>query len=492
MPGYVNRYISNLTRDTYALILAGGKGTRLHELTDWRAKPAVFFGGKFRLIDFPLSNCVNSGIRQIGIATQYKSHSLLRHVNRAWGHFKTELGETVEILPASQRLGDDWYCGTADAVYQNMDIIRQQSPKYVLILSSDHVYRMDYGELLARHLETGADMTVCCIDVPLQEAAGSFGVMTVDTHNLVKAFDEKPAQPTAIPGRPGRCLASMGNYVFNTEFLFEQLQLDAQRAGSGRDFGADIIPAIIEKNKVYAFPFNTEEASEQQYWSDVGTLDSFWQANMDLVTPQPKLDLYDSSWPILTYQEQLPPAKFIFDDDQRRGSALDSTVSSGCIISGSTVRQSLLFSKVHVHSYSVIEQSVVLPGVVIGRNCQIRRAIIDSNCVIPEGYCIGHDQALDIENGFRVSQQGVVLVTAKMLQALAEKQQQLAVNVTHIETGRESLQNDQLAAASFIKTKTDRVVTLPSRLNIKKNSAINTQTGSMKSPATAVEFGRDH
>ncbi|MCJ8300603.1 MAG: glucose-1-phosphate adenylyltransferase, partial [Pseudomonadales bacterium] len=434
MPGYVNRYISNLTRDTYALILAGGRGTRLHELTDWRAKPAVFFGGKFRLIDFPLSNCVNSGIRQIGIATQYKSHSLLRHVNRAWGHFKTELGETVEILPASQRVGDDWYCGTADAVYQNMDIIRQQSPKYVMILSSDHVYRMDYGALLARHLETEADMTVCCIDVPLDEAAGSFGVMTVDTHNLVKAFDEKPTQPTAIPGRPGRCLASMGNYVFNTEFLFEQLQLDAQRAGSGRDFGADIIPAIIEQHKVYAFPFNSEDTNEQQYWSDVGTLDSFWQANMDLVTPQPKLDLYDSSWPILTYQEQLPPAKFIFDNDQRRGFAVDSTVSSGCIISGSTVRQSLLFSKVHVHSYSLIEQSVVLRGVVIGRNCKIRRAIIDSNCVIPDGCCIGYEQALDIENGFRVSEQGVVLVTAKMLQALAEIQQQSALNISRLRT----------------------------------------------------------
>ena len=384
MPNYENRYISNLTRETYALILAGGRGSRLHELTDWRAKPAVYFGGKFRIIDFPLSNCINSGIRRVGIATQYKSHSLIRHVNRAWGHFKKELGESVEILPASQRYGDDWYCGTADAVFQNMDIIRHELPKYVMILSGDHVYRMDYGALIAKHVETNADMTVCCIETDIEEAAGTFGVMTVDQQNRVKRFDEKPAMPTSIPNKPGKCLASMGNYVFNTEFLFEQLQKDSQRAGSGRDFGHDIIPAIIEEHNVFAFPFSDPGHKGQPYWRDVGTLDSFWEANMELVSPEPQLDLYDANWPIWTYQEQLAPAKFVFDDEERRGMAVDSTVSGGCIISGATVRKSLLFSNVHVHSFCEINESVILPAAVIGRNCKIKRAIIDRSCVIPD------------------------------------------------------------------------------------------------------------
>ncbi|MBE0366111.1 glucose-1-phosphate adenylyltransferase [Pseudoalteromonas ulvae UL12] len=424
MPSYANRYISNLTRETYALILAGGRGSRLHELTDWRAKPAVYFGGKFRIIDFPLSNCINSGIRRVGIATQYKSHSLIRHVNRAWGHFKKELGESVEILPASQRYGDEWYCGTADAVFQNMDIIRHELPKYVMILSGDHVYRMDYGALLAKHVETGADMTVCCIEVPREEAAGTFGVMTVDGDNRVKRFDEKPQEPSAIPGKPDQCLASMGNYVFNTEFLFEQLKNDAEREGSGRDFGHDIIPAIIEEHNVFAFPFSDPSQHGQPYWRDVGTLDSFWEANMELVTPEPQLDLYDASWPIWTYQEQLAPAKFVFDNDERRGMAVDSTVSGGCIISGSTVRKSLLFSKVHVHSYCTIEEAVLLPGVIVGRNSRIRRAIIDRSCEIPADMCIGYDVEQDIANGFRVSKKGIVLVTRDMLSALATKQKQ--------------------------------------------------------------------
>ncbi|MFT7682243.1 MAG: glucose-1-phosphate adenylyltransferase, partial [Moritella dasanensis] len=394
-----HRYISNLTKDTYALILAGGRGSRLHELTDWRAKPAVFFGGKFRIIDFPLSNCINSGIRRVGIATQYKSHSLIRHVNRGWGHFKKELSESVEILPASQRYGNDWYSGTADAVFQNMDIIRAEKPKYVMILSGDHVYRMDYGDLLAKHLENGADMTVCCIEVPTEEAAGQFGVMTVDTDNRVKRFDEKPAQPNEIPGKPGQCLASMGNYVFNTEFLFEQLEKDATRETSDRDFGNDIIPSIIDDHQVFAFPFSDPDSDKQPYWRDVGTLDSFWEANMELVTPEPQLDLYDSSWPIWTYQEQLPPAKFIFDNDVRRGMAVDSTVSGGCIISGSTIRKSLLFSNVHVHSFSTVEESVILPGANIGENCQLRRTIVDSNCELPAGLIVGHDAEQDIANG---------------------------------------------------------------------------------------------
>jgi glucose-1-phosphate adenylyltransferase len=422
MPNYENRYISNLTRETYALILAGGRGSRLHELTEWRAKPAVYFGGKFRIIDFPLSNCINSGIRRVGIATQYKSHSLIRHVNRAWGHFKKELGESVEILPASQRCGDDWYCGTADAVFQNIDIIRHELPKYVMILSGDHVYRMDYGALIAKHKETGADMTVCCIETDVEEAANTFGVMTVDSEKRVKRFDEKPVNPSSVPGKPGTCLASMGNYVFNTEFLFEQLKNDAEREGSGRDFGHDIIPAIIEKHNVFAFPFKDPNSEGQAYWRDVGSLDSFWQANMELVSPEPKLDLYDASWPIWTYQEQLAPAKFIFNDDNRRGMAVDSTISGGCIISGSQVSNSLLFSKVHVHSYCSIEETVILPQVNIGKHCKIRRAIIDRGCSVPDGLHIGFDAEQDKENGFRISEKGIVLVTQNMLNALAEKQ----------------------------------------------------------------------
>ncbi|MFP3362403.1 glucose-1-phosphate adenylyltransferase [Pseudoalteromonas sp. SIMBA_148] len=421
MPNYANRYISSLTRETYALILAGGRGSRLHELTDWRAKPAVYFGGKHRIIDFPLSNCINSGVRRVGIATQYKSHSLIRHVNRAWGHFKKELGESVEILPASQRQGDDWYCGTADAVFQNIDIIRHELPKYVMILSGDHVYRMDYGALLAEHVQKGADMTVCCIEVPVEEAADTFGVMTVDEESRVCHFDEKPAMPSSVPGKPGTCLASMGNYIFNTEFLFEQLKKDSENEGSGRDFGHDIIPAIIEEHNVFAFPFRDPNQEGQPYWRDVGTLDSFWEANMELVMPEPQLDLYDPTWPIWTYQEQLPPAKFIFDDEDRRGMALDSTVSGGCIISGSAVRKSLLFSNVHVRSFCTIEQSVILPGAVINRGCKIKRAIIDRSCEIPAGLEIGFDKKTDEENGFRVSKKGIVLVTRDMLTELAKK-----------------------------------------------------------------------
>ena len=421
MPKYVNRYISNLTRDTYALILAGGRGSRLHELTDWRAKPATFFGGQFRIIDFPLSNCINSGIRRVGIATQYKSHSLLRHVSRGWGHFKKELGESVEILPASQRNGDGWYAGTADAVFQNIDIIRHELPKYVMILSGDHVYRMDYGALIAKHVETQADMTVCCIEVPVEEAAGAFGVMTVDEHNRVCRFDEKPEHPSEVPNKPGITLASMGNYVFNTEFLFEQLEKDAAQDSSSGDFGNDIIPKIIESHKVCAFPFTDPDSDRQAYWRDVGTLDSFWEANMELVTPEPQLDMYDESWPIWTYQEQTAPAKFVFDEENRRGYAIDSTVAGGCIVSGSTVKRSLLFSKVRVNSFCHIEDSVILPGAIIGRGCIIKKVIIDRSTNIPPGLDVGVDHDADRANGFRVTEKGVVLVTRDMITALEDK-----------------------------------------------------------------------
>ncbi|WP_416305975.1 glucose-1-phosphate adenylyltransferase [Neptunicella sp. SCSIO 80796] len=409
------RYISNLTRDTYALILAGGKGTRLYELTEWRAKPALYFGGKFRIIDFPLSNCINSGIRRVGVVTQYKSHSLIRHVMRGWGHFKKELGESVEVLPASQRYSDNWYQGTADAVFQNIDIIRHELPKYVMVLSGDHVYRMDYAGLLAAHAESGADMTVSCLEVPLQEAAGAFGVMEVDETNRILGFEEKPLFPKAVPGKDGFCLASMGNYVFNTEFLFEQLKKDASKEGSDRDFGKDIIPSIIKEHNVFAFPFTSAFNDDKAYWRDVGTLDSFWLANMELLSPTPALNLYDAKWPIWTFQEQTPPAKFVFDDDDRRGMAVDSIVSGGCIISGATVRHSLLFNNVEVCSYSLLEDSVVLPDVVILRNCRIKKAIIDRGCIIPEGMEIGFNHDQDRAKGFRVSENGVVVVTREML-----------------------------------------------------------------------------
>lgn len=413
MPHSSPRYISNLTRDTYALILAGGRGSRLHELTDWRAKPAVYFGGKFRIIDFPLSNCINSGIRRVGILSQYKSHSLIRHIVRGWGHFKKELGESIEILPASQRFSEDWYQGTADAVYQNIDIIRDELPKYVMILSGDHIYRMDYGNMLAKHVESGAKMTVSCMRVPCSEAAGAFGVMAIDENSMVTDFTEKPEFPTPLVDDPENCLASMGNYIFDTEFLFEQLEKDKENAHSQRDFGKDIIPEIIKHQKVNAFEFGNGE--KNNYWRDVGTIDSFWQANMELVEPVPALNLYDAEWPIWTYQEQLPPAKFVWDKEGRRGEAVNSVVSGGCIISGSHLKQSLCFSNVRVHSYSHIEEAVILPNVEIGRHCKIKKVVLDRGCIIPEGMEIGIDHEQDRARGFRVSESGVVLVTPDML-----------------------------------------------------------------------------
>ncbi|MYM63322.1 glucose-1-phosphate adenylyltransferase [Pseudomaricurvus sp. HS19] len=409
------RYVSNLTRNTYALILAGGRGSRLHELTDWRAKPALYFGGKFRIIDFPLSNCINSGVRRVGVVTQYKAHSLIKHLVRGWGHFKKELGEGIEILPASQRFSDNWYMGTADAVYQNIDIIRGEIPEYVLVLSGDHVYRQDYGDMLAHHVETGADMTVSCMEVPIEDAAGAFGVITVDTEDRILDFSEKPAAPDPLPDRPDHCLASMGNYVFKTEFLFEQLRYDSEDVSSDHDFGKNIIPSIIKEHKVYAYRFNDPALGTTPYWRDVGTLDSFFEANMELVDPTPSLNLYDAKWPIWTFQEQLPPAKFVFDDDQRRGAAYDSIVGGGCIISGSIVRKSLLFSNVRIHSYSLIEEAVLLPEVTVERHCKLKRVIIDRGCVIPEGMEIGFNKEEDVSRGFRVTAKGVTLVTREML-----------------------------------------------------------------------------
>lgn len=406
---------SRLTRATLALILAGGRGSRLYELTNWRAKPALYFGGKYRIIDFPLSNCVNSGIRRIGVLTQYKAHSLVRHLVRGWSHFKKEFGEFVEVLPASQRYSDDWYQGTADAIYQNLDIIRAEQPEFVLILSGDHVYKMDYSAMLMDFAKSGADMTVCCLEVPLEEAANAFGVMQVDENNRVIGFEEKPAAPTPIPGNESHTLASMGNYIFRTEFLFEQLIKDSRDPASSHDFGNDIIPSLIDDHHVRAYAFRDEETGERAYWRDVGTLDAFWQANMELISAEPQLNLYDPNWNFWTYQEQLPPAKFVFDYDDRRGMAVDSMVSGGCIISGAVVRHSLLFSNVRVRSYSTVEDSVILPGVDIGRRCRLKNVIVDRGCWIPDGMVIGHDREQDIASGFRVSGTGKVLVTRGML-----------------------------------------------------------------------------
>jgi glucose-1-phosphate adenylyltransferase len=408
------RFVSRLTRDTLALILAGGRGSRLKQLTDWRTKPAVPFGGKFRIIDFPLSNCVNSGIRRVGILTQYKAHSLMRHVQQGWGFMRGELGEFVELLPASQRSkGGGWYAGTADAVYQNVDILRNHGPEYVLILAGDHIYKMDYGDMLAAHVEAGADMTIGCLEVSVEEAK-AFGVMSVDEEMRVSAFDEKPDAPNSIPGKEGVSLASMGIYIFNAKFLYEQLIKDADDPQSTHDFGHDIIPSLIENYKVVAFPYKDVQGNDPGYWRDVGTIDAFWSANLELIGITPELNLYDDNWPIWTYQAQEPPAKFVFDDDGRRGTAVDSMVSGGCLISGSTVRHSVLFSNVNVHSYAIVENSVVLPDVNIGRNCRLNNVVVDKGCDIPPNTVIGEDLEEDAKK-YEVSPNGVVLVTPEML-----------------------------------------------------------------------------
>jgi len=415
------RFVSHLTKETLALILAGGRGSRLGPLTQWRAKPAVPFGGKFRIIDFPLSNCINSGIRRVGVATQYKSHSLIKHIQQGWSFLRGEFGEYVELLPAQQRIATSWYQGTADAVFQNIDIIRSDEPEYLLVLAGDHIYKMDYGPMLAHHVENKADMTVGCIEISVEQA-GAFGVMSVDEMGRVVRFAEKPEAPDPMPGRGDTALASMGIYVFNTDFLIEQLTKDADMPGSSHDFGHNIIPSVIDHYRAYAYPFRDvqESQSHQAYWRDVGTVDAYWAANLELIGVTPELNLYDEFWPIWTYQVQAPPAKFVFDDEDHRGMALDSMVSGGCIISGATVRHSLLFTNVVVNSWSVIEDTVVLPNVVIGKNCRIRRAVIDKGCVIADGTVIGEDPEEDAHR-FYVSDGGVTLVTPEMLRQRARR-----------------------------------------------------------------------
>ncbi|HEY0838385.1 MAG TPA: glucose-1-phosphate adenylyltransferase [Azospirillum sp.] len=408
-------------RRAVALVLAGGRGSRLVQLTDRRAKPAVYFGGKFRIIDFALSNCINSGFRRIGVLTQYKSHSLLRHLQRGWGFLRGEMNEFVDLLPAQQRISETaWYQGTADAVYQNLDIIRGHEPEYILILAGDHIYKMDYGALLLDHIAKKADLTVACIDVPREQASG-FGVMHIDESQRVIDFVEKPADPPAIPGRPDRALASMGVYVFNAEFLYDQLERDFNTPGSSRDFGKDIIPHLVPRARVMAHDFAEscilQTPGDEPYWRDVGTLDAYWEANIDLTRVTPALNMYDREWPIFTYQEQLPPAKFVFDDENRRGMAVDSLVSGGCVISGSAVRQSLLFSSVRVNSYSELNECVVLPEVDIGRHCRLTKVVIDRGVEIPEGLVVGEDPVADAERFYR-TENGVCLITRDMIDRL--------------------------------------------------------------------------
>lgn len=411
-----DRFISTLTKNTVAIILAGGRGSRLKNLTDWRAKPAVQFGGKFRIIDFPLSNCINSGIRRINVATQYKAQSLIQHIQRGWGFLRGEFNEYVNIIPAQQRISEEWYKGTADAVYQNVDLLREGGGEYILILAGDHIYKMDYGQMLATHARSNADMTIACINVPLEEAKG-FGVLAVDDTDRVIEFAEKPTHPQHMPSDTTKAFASMGIYIFNAKFLYEQLIRDAGSSKSSHDFGADIIPYLIKKYKVQAHRF-TESCvgakDSNYYWRDVGTIDAYWEANIEMTKVIPELNLYDREWPIWTYQEQLPPAKFVFNNDDRRGSATDSLVSGGCLISGSKVDDSVLFSDVRVHSYCDIQGAVILPKVTVNRHVVLKNVVIDRGCNIPEGMKIGVDLALDAKR-FYVSEKGITLVTPDML-----------------------------------------------------------------------------
>lgn len=403
---------TEITRHTLVLILAGGEGSRLGELTKWRAKPAVPFGGKYRMIDFPLSNCVNSGLRRIGVLTQYKAHSLIRHLQQAWNFMRAEIGEFVEIIPAQQRMGKEWYKGTADALYQNIDIIHRHAPEYVLVLGGDHIYTMDYSKMLMQHVISNADMTVACIEAPLFEAR-DFGVMSVDKNLLISRFTEKPDNPDSIPGKPDKALASMGIYVFSTRFLYNALNEDAEDESSSHDFGKNIIPNAIRNSLAMAYPYRDEQG-EMAYWRDVGTIDAYFKANMELCSVKPDLNLYNQRWPVWTYQPHLPPAKFVFDDTGKRGTAINSLVSDGCIISGAHVEHSVIFYGTRIETYSRVQDSVVLPNVHIGTNCRIFHAIIDKNTVIPDNTVIGEDRSHDAQR-FSISEEGVVLVTPEMM-----------------------------------------------------------------------------
>ena len=412
---------SHLTRRAMALVLAGGRGSRLKQLTDRRSKPAVYFGGKFRIIDFTLSNCLNSNIRRIGVVTQYKSHSLLRHLQRGWAFLKTEMNEFIDLLPAQQRIDEEsWYRGTADAVFQNLDIIRANNPDYIVVLAGDHIYKMDYGRMLEFHVQSGAMCTVGCIEVP-RLTATAFGVMAVNEQGRIIDFLEKPADPPSMPGRPDVALASMGIYAFNAEYLYAELERDIADRASAHDFGKDIIPTAVRNGVAWAQPFGAAcvraEEDEEPYWRDVGTIDAYWEANIDLTATKPLLNLYDTDWPIWTWQEQLPPAKFVHNEPDRRGIAIESTVSGGCIISGALFR-SLLFSSCRVHSYSQVNWSVLLPSVEVGRHVRLNKVVIDRGCVLPDGLVVGEDAESDARR-FHRTEGGVTLITREMLAQLA-------------------------------------------------------------------------
>ncbi|KQY72396.1 MULTISPECIES: glucose-1-phosphate adenylyltransferase [unclassified Sphingomonas] len=424
MPGNAttgDRRSQPLARDAMAYVLAGGRGSRLYELTDRRAKPAVYFGGKARIIDFALSNALNSGIRRMGVATQYKAHSLIRHLQRGWNFLRPERNESFDILPASQRVSEhQWYEGTADAVFQNLDIIESYGPEYMIILAGDHVYKMDYELMLRQHVDAGADVTVGCLEVPRMEATG-FGVMHIDAKARIKQFVEKPADPPAVPGKPDTALASMGIYVFNMRFLAEQLRRDAADPDSSHDFGKDLIPYVVKNGKAVAHLFSQSciraESEPEAYWRDVGTIDAYWEANVDLTDVVPKLDLYEREWPIWSYAEVTPPAKFVHNDEGRRGAATSSLIAGGCIVSGASLHRSLLFTGVRVNSFSSITEAVIMPGCQIGREARLHKVVIDQGVQIPKGLIVGEDPISDAQR-FRRTEKGVCLITQDMIDRL--------------------------------------------------------------------------
>ncbi len=406
-----------LTKQAMALVLAGGRGSRLHQLTDNRAKPAVYFGGKFRIIDFALSNCLNSDIRRIGVVTQYKSHSLLRHLQRGWSFLRSELNEFIDLLPAQQRINEEhWYRGTADAVYQNIDIIRSYAPEYIVILAGDHIYKQDYSIMLQDHVLNSSGCTIGCIEVPVEEAS-AFGIMGIDNQRKITSFIEKPSVPATIPDNPKKSLASMGIYIFNSQYLFKLLDDDINNPNSTHDFGKDIIPRVVSEGRALAHPFNmscVQMNNNEPYWRDVGTVDAYWEANLDLASNMPELNLYDTNWPIWTHQEQLAPAKFVPDNDGNNGNIQNTMISGGCIVSGSEINHTVIFSRVRIYSGCKINQAVILPNSIIGENCRLSKVVIDRGCVIPNGTVIGEDAKLDAER-FHVSKNKVVLVTKQML-----------------------------------------------------------------------------
>ncbi|MGO9172918.1 MAG: glucose-1-phosphate adenylyltransferase [Rhodomicrobium sp.] len=412
---------SPLARHAMAYVLAGGRGSRLMELTAWRAKPAVYFGGKSRIIDFALSNAFNSGIRHIAVATQYKAHSLIRHLVRGWNFLRPVRSESFDILPASQRISEEcWYLGTADAVYQNIDIIESYSPEFIVILAGDHVYKMDYELMLQQHVDQGADVTIGCIEVPRADATG-FGVMEVDGQNIIRTFLEKPADPPSIPGKPGISLASMGIYVFKTKFLIDELRRDAADPSSTHDFGKDLIPYFVGNGRAVAHSFRRScvrsAAENSAYWRDVGTIDAYWSANIDLTAVVPELDIYDENWPIWTYSQITPPAKFVHDEDGRRGMAISSLVSGGCVVSGGFIRHTLLSTGARVNSYAVVENAVILPQVDVGRSARLKDVVVDAAVKIPDGLVVGEDPELDAKR-FRRTEQGICLITQPMIDRL--------------------------------------------------------------------------